>query len=182
MGLPARQPGQLLLQVRRESDVPTVVAAVHGFCREAGFGAVLAAHVATAASELANNLWMHTTRGGQLLVRACSHPQQPGRHGVQLDCSDDGPGMADTGLAMRDGYSTAGGMGCGLPGVQRLMDDFEISSTPGQGTRVRACKWGAHGAARGAIHGATHGATHLAAPGQHQPGPSAPQLPPGVRP
>ena len=136
-------PGPLLLQVRRESDVPTVVASVHGFCRLAGFGAVLSAHVATAASELANNLWMHTARGGQLQVQSCSHPQQPGRIGVQLECSDDGPGMADTSLAMRDGYSTAGGMGCGLPGVQRLMDDFEIRSTPGLGTNVRACKWAA---------------------------------------
>jgi serine/threonine-protein kinase RsbT len=60
---------------------------------------------------------------------------------VELLSSDEGPGISDVALALREGYSTGGGMGCGLPGVQRLMDEFSIQSQPGVGTQVRACKW-----------------------------------------
>jgi len=63
------------------------------------------------------------------------------RRGVELVAQDEGPGIADIPLALSEGYSTGGGLGCGLPGVQRLMDDFEINSTPGLGTRIVARKW-----------------------------------------
>ncbi len=124
--------------VKDEFDVAGVIAAVNAFCAEHGLGGVFAAHVATAASELANNLWMHADRGGQVqltLLRA------QGRLGVELRASDEGPGIADIGQALTEGWSSAGGMGCGLPGVQRLMDDFDIDSSPGRGTRVVARKW-----------------------------------------
>jgi serine/threonine-protein kinase RsbT len=124
--------------VARETDVPHVVAAARQFCLRHGLSPLLAAHVATAAAELAHNLWMHTTRGGTITLRLLS---QPARHGVELLSGDDGPGIADLVLAQQEGYSSGGGMGCGLPGVQRLMDEFEIRSTPGVGTWVRACKW-----------------------------------------
>lgn len=129
-----------LLPVRRESDVPHVVAATRQYCLDLGLSALLAAHVATAASELANNLWMHASRGGRLRLRPVG---TPGRLGVELESIDDGPGIADVDAAMRDGYSTSGGMGCGLPGVQRLMDEFALASRPGEGTRVRCVKWAA---------------------------------------
>lgn len=129
------------IAVQRESDVPQVVAAAHRFCTDLGFTPLLAAHVATAASELANNLWMHSLHGGQLVLRLLRDPADPGHTGVELSCSDDGPGIADLELALQEGYSTAGGMGCGLPGVKRLMDEFDIRSAPGRGTLVRACKW-----------------------------------------
>lgn len=134
------------LTVVRETDVPQVVAAVRHFCIDHGLSALLAAHVATAASELANNLWMHTLRGGTLSLHKLDHdpcrlPLLHPRQGVELVATDDGPGIADLALALSEGYSTGGGMGCGLPGVQRLMDDFDIQSSPGAGTRVRARKW-----------------------------------------
>lgn len=137
--------------VRRETDVPQVIAAVRQFCADHGYPPLLAAHVATAASELANNLWLHATHGGELVLRLLDQP----RPGLELLASDDGPGIADLTLALREGWSSSGGMGCGLTGVQRLMDSFEIDSAPGRGTRVRACKWApaVATAAAGARHG-----------------------------
>lgn len=146
-----RAPGHLqdtsVCCVERETDVPHVVAAAHHFCLDHGLSPLLAAHVATAASELANNLWMHTTRGGTITLRLLTSAHAPSsRRGVELLSGDDGPGIADLALAQQEGYSTGGGLGCGLPGVQRLMDEFEIRSTPGVGTWVRACKWAKLGA------------------------------------
>lgn len=128
----------LWLAVHRETDVPQVVAAARQFCTAHGQSALMAAHVATAASELANNLWMHTTHGGRVGLQALDETR---RFGIELRASDTGPGIADIDLAMREGYSTGGGMGCGLPGVQRLMDEFELCSSLGHGTEVRARKW-----------------------------------------
>jgi serine/threonine-protein kinase RsbT len=128
----------LSLAVSREADVAPAVAAALRFCTGQGCSPLLAAHVATAASELANNLWMHASRGGRITLRAVQRGSRPG---VELGAEDQGPGIADIEQAMREGYSTGGGLGCGLPGVQRLMDEFEIASVPGQGTRVTARKW-----------------------------------------
>lgn len=123
--------------VERETDVPHVVAGCRQFCLDQGLSAVVAAHVATAASELANNLWMHTRQGGEIQLA-----RLPGADlGVELRAEDHGPGIADVEAALREGYSTAGGMGCGLPGVRRLMDSFELHSRPGQGTQVVGRKW-----------------------------------------
>jgi serine/threonine-protein kinase RsbT len=130
--------GQRVLHVSRELDVASVVGAASHFCTRHGLSPLLTAHVATAASELANNLWMHASRGGQISLRLRDDGL---RRGVELQAVDDGPGITDVALALTEGYSTGGGLGCGLPGVQRLMDDFQISSQPGTGTRVTACKW-----------------------------------------
>ena len=126
------------VDVRSEYDVAEVIAATNRLCRARGAGDVFAAHVATAASELANNLWMHASRGGQ--VRLAWLESAAGR-GIEIVAEDDGPGITDVALALTEGYSTGGGMGCGLPGVQRLMDEFAIDSRPGSGTRVVARKW-----------------------------------------
>lgn len=135
---------ELSLIVRREADVPHAVAQTRAFCLAWGASALQAAQVATVASELGNNLWMHTTRGGQLQLRM----RRMGRVGVELCSLDDGPGIADLDAAMQEGFSTAGGLGCGLPGAQRLMDEFELHSRPGEGTQVRALKWFGSGAER----------------------------------
>jgi serine/threonine-protein kinase RsbT len=129
---------QVAVEVSSELDVAHVIAAVTHFCADQGLPSLFAAHVATAASELANNLWMHADRGGQVRLAL---QRQTGRVGVELSAEDDGPGIADVPQALVEGYSTAGGMGCGLPGVQRLMDHFSIDSAPGRGTRVVASKW-----------------------------------------
>lgn len=124
--------------VRGEYDVSTVIAGTQRFCAEHGASPVFCAHVATAASELANNLWLYADRGGRLRLTLL----QQGRHqGIELVSEDDGPGIADPVLAMTEGWSSGGGMGCGLPGVQRLMDEFDLQTGPGRGTRVVARKW-----------------------------------------
>jgi serine/threonine-protein kinase RsbT len=126
------------LSVGSELDVPHAVAAVSAFCRQHALNDVLTAHVATAASELANNLWMHATAGGHIGL-ALVHTAT-GR-AIELRARDAGPGIADLGLAMTEGYSTGGGLGFGLPGVRRLMDEFTIESAPSHGTAVVARKW-----------------------------------------
>jgi serine/threonine-protein kinase RsbT len=135
---PGRIPPATVMRVGSEFDVAGVVARIARLCAGRGLDAVFSAHVTTAASELANNLWMHAPRGGRVLMTLLERAGSPG---VELVAEDDGPGIADLPLAMTEGYSSAGGMGCGLPGVRRLMDEFEIDSVPGRGTRVVARKW-----------------------------------------
>lgn len=95
-------------------------------------------YVATAVSELANNLFFHTSNSGE--IRFCCL-NNAGRAGIEIVAHDQGPGIADIAAAMTDGFSTNGGLGGGLGGVQRLMDEFEISSRLGVGTRIIARKW-----------------------------------------
>lgn len=126
------------IDVRTEFDVAKVISAANRFCTGQALNNVFAAHVATAASELANNLWLYASHGGQVRL---SMLHDGLRRGVELVAEDDGPGISDIALALTEGYSTGGGMGCGLPGVQRLMDELRIDSQPGCGTRVQARKW-----------------------------------------
>jgi serine/threonine-protein kinase RsbT len=88
-------------------------------------------------SELAHNILAYAG-SGELQIEVV---EAEGRRGIAVEARDRGPGIPDVNLAMRDGYSTGQTMGAGLPGVQRLMDAFEIESTVGVGTRVRAVKW-----------------------------------------
>ena len=103
-----------------------------------GFGQARPSYVATAVSELASNLFCHATRGGTITLTAL---RREGEVGIEVVAEDDGPGVSDVEQAMQDGFSTSGGLGGGLPGVKRLMDEFEITSTIGVGTRVAARKW-----------------------------------------
>lgn len=93
--------------------------------------------VATAISELARNIVRYAVRG-EITLRLV---QNNGKKGIEVVASDDGPGIPDVGLAMQDGYSTSGGLGLGLPGTRRLMDDFEITSDFGKGTVVTVRRW-----------------------------------------
>jgi serine/threonine-protein kinase RsbT len=94
--------------------------------------------LATAISEVARNITTYAQRGEVLLslVRA-----PDGRRGVQVVARDEGPGIADLDAAMQDGYTTGGGLGLGLPGARRLVDDFAIETAPGKGTTVTLVKW-----------------------------------------
>jgi len=94
--------------------------------------------IATAVSELANNLIFHAAEGGKITV---SVVRENGRVGVEIVAEDNGPGIVDVKAALQDGFTTRGGLGGGLPGVKRLMDDFEIVSEIGRGTKVWARKW-----------------------------------------
>jgi serine/threonine-protein kinase RsbT len=94
--------------------------------------------LATAISEVARNITTYAQQGEVLLslVRA-----PDGRRGIRVVARDEGPGIADLESAMQDGYTTGGGLGLGLPGARRLVDDFEIETVPGEGTTVTLVKW-----------------------------------------
>ena len=102
-----------------------------------GFSASDATLVATAISELARNIVLYAGQGEIILKRL----DNGGRTGVSVVARDDGPGIKDIDHAMQDGYSTSGRLGLGLPGVRRLMDEFEIVSDAGKGTCVTVRKW-----------------------------------------
>ncbi len=121
------------------SDADTVAARQKGraMAAQLGFSSSDQALVATAISELARNIVQYAERGEiilDLIVRG-------GRRGVLVVARDHGPGIPDIERAMQDGYSTGHGLGLGLPGARRLMDEFEIVSIVGQGTTVTARKW-----------------------------------------
>jgi serine/threonine-protein kinase RsbT len=101
-----------------------------------GFGREDAEAIVLTASELATNLLCYAS-GGELLVTTCS---RGARIGIAIESRDDGPGIADVELALRDGASTSGGLGSGLPAVRRLMDDFTLTTSP-VGTHIEARKW-----------------------------------------
>jgi len=94
--------------------------------------------VATAISEVARNIILYAGRG----VVELEVTTGPNGYGLRIRAVDEGPGIPDIELAMRDGYSTGRSLGLGLPGARRLMDDFSITSDPGHGTIVTMVKWG----------------------------------------
>lgn len=95
--------------------------------------------LATAISEVARNITHYATRGE---VRLRIIRDNGGREGIEVVARDEGPGIADLDLAMQDGYTTGGGLGLGLPGARRLVDEFDVQSTAGRGTVVTLIKWG----------------------------------------
>ena len=133
----SNEPG-VVVAVAEEWHVGGAQRAAKALARSVGLSQVAVYSIATSASELANNLFFHARDGGTITLRAV---RQNGSLGVEIVAKDDGPGIADVGLAMRDGFTTNGGLGGGLPGVERLMDEFEIQSQVGAGTRVVARKW-----------------------------------------
>ena len=121
------------------SDLDIVSARVEGrdMAKALGFGTIDQARIATAISELARNIVLYAGEG-TVTIR----PTERGaRKGIEVLCDDRGPGIEDVSVVMRDGYSTSRGLGMGLPGAKRLMDDFEIDSKVGMGTRIIVRKW-----------------------------------------
>lgn len=93
--------------------------------------------IAMAISELARNI-VHYARKGEIQISLINDSS---RRGITVVAFDQGPGIADVKLAVQDGYSTSGGLGLGLPGVRRIMDEFDIASEPGRGTTITVTKW-----------------------------------------
>ena len=93
--------------------------------------------IAAAISEIARNILMYAQRGEVRLHTV----NDGGQHGLIVVAEDQGPGIRDVARALQDGYSTSGGLGLGMPGARRLMDEFEVVSEVGQGTRVTMKKW-----------------------------------------
>ena len=102
-----------------------------------GFSAADATLIATAISELARNIITYA-RKGEIRLQTI---ENSARQGIVVIASDEGPGIPDIHQALRDGFSTSGSLGLGLPGVRRLMDEFQISSQTGHGTMVTVKKW-----------------------------------------
>ena len=102
-----------------------------------GFSAAEATLIATAISELARNIITYA-RKGEIKLQIIENSN---RQGIVVTASDEGPGIHDIQQALRDGFSTSGSLGLGLPGVRRLMDEFQISSETGRGTTVTVKKW-----------------------------------------
>jgi serine/threonine-protein kinase RsbT len=125
------------LPIRTSEDVVTVRQRVRAVAIEEGLKLVDQTKIITAASELARNTLIYGN-GGTVLIEAVA---SGGRRGVRLTFEDKGPGIADIELAMKDGYTTGGGLGLGLSGAKRLSNEFEIWSKPGEGTRVTITRW-----------------------------------------
>ena len=104
---------------------------------QAGFGEMDRSLIATAVSELATNILRYAKEG----VVTLRIVRQDGRTGIEVLAEDDGPGIEDISEAMKDHVSSRDSLGLGLPSVKRIMDEFDIDSGPGRGTRVRASKW-----------------------------------------
>ena len=125
------------LPARAEADVVQVRQVVRKWAAELGFSLVDLTKIVTAASELARNTLTHGG-GGTVRLEALS---EGSRKGLRLVFEDQGPGIPDLDLALRDGYTTGGGLGLGLSGSKRLMSEFDIVSRVGEGTRVTVVKW-----------------------------------------
>jgi serine/threonine-protein kinase RsbT len=127
------------IHVAINSDQDIVFARQQGrvMASDLGFSSGDATLIATAISELARNIVTYARKGQIILKRVNGLHRQ----GISVIASDGGPGIADIRQALRDGYSTSGSLGLGLPGVRRLMDEFEIFSEPGRGTTVAVKKW-----------------------------------------
>jgi serine/threonine-protein kinase RsbT len=127
-------------QIRIASDKDVVAARQQGraVALQTGFTVSEATLIATAISELARNIVSYANPGSVTLKPANG---ANGAVGITIIASDSGPGIADIPQALRDGYSSSGGLGLGLPGVRRLMDEFDINSRAGGGTTVTVTKW-----------------------------------------
>ncbi len=123
--------------IRTDLDIVTARSSARDIAKSLGFGAVDQARIATAVSELARNIFLYASTG-----TITSRPvEKKGRKGIEIVCEDQGPGIEDIDQVMQDGYTTSRGMGMGLPGAKRLMDDFEIDSNLGVGTKITCRKW-----------------------------------------
>ena len=131
------------LPVRSDVDLMAVREAARGAAAGAGFSLVNQTKLVTAVSELARNAVVHGG-GGEVRIERV---QQGTLRGVRLVVSDRGPGIADINQALTDGHTTGHGLGLGLGGARRLVNDFSIQSAPGRGTTVTIAMWAAPGRA-----------------------------------
>ena len=125
-------------ELNEENDQATAVFMTREIAKNAGFNLADEVMVATAVSELATNILRYASCGS---IRVIVIQNGDGRTGIEIGAEDKGKGIRDLKLAMQDNYSTGESLGLGLPSVERIMDEFEIESDIGQGTRIRARRW-----------------------------------------
>lgn len=128
---------EAVVPIRSDGDIVTARQEGRALASLLGFSSTEATLIATAISELARNIVLYAKRGEIVLALLEDH----GRRGIVVTARDEGPGIVDVRKALMDGHSTSGGLGLGLPGVRRLMDDFEIVSQIGKGTTVTVKRW-----------------------------------------
>jgi serine/threonine-protein kinase RsbT len=128
---------QETVPIASSSDVVLARQKVRQWAIEMKFTLVDQTKLVTAASELARNALEHG-KGGRMVIEQVENSI---KNGLKLVFEDQGPGISDVNAALRDGYTTGGGMGLGLGGSKRLVNDFQIESEPGKGTRVTVVRW-----------------------------------------
>jgi serine/threonine-protein kinase RsbT len=129
--------GQGVLPLASEHDIVASRQHVRTLCQGLKFSLVDQTKMVTATSELSRNTLIHG-HGGRMHWRL---RDESGRRGLELVFEDEGPGIADLGLALSDGWTSGTGMGLGLPGSKRLVNEFDVQSEVGRGTRVSIVKW-----------------------------------------
>lgn len=126
-----------VVEVNHPDDIVTARQAGHELARQLGFSLTDVTMIATAISEVARNITSYAGRGE---ISVGVH-NRDGRPALIVRAEDDGPGIPDVERALEDGYSTGQGLGLGLPGARRLMDNLVVESSPGEGTVVEMWKW-----------------------------------------
>ena len=129
--------GEIRVAINSDQDIVGARQRGRTLAAELGFSPADATLIATAISELARNIVSYARKGEIKLQKM----ENSAHRGIVVIAADEGPGISDIRQALRDGFSTSGSLGLGLPGVRRLMDEFEIASQPGRGTTVTVKKW-----------------------------------------
>ncbi|WP_028785211.1 anti-sigma regulatory factor [Thalassobacillus devorans] len=128
---------QSCVNIKKEWDIVGARQLGRDIAKKIGFGTVDQARIATAISELARNIYLYAGSG-----KVCFEAIDDMNHkGLSIIAVDEGPGIEELSQVMEDGFSTSGGLGAGLPGVKRLMDEFDIVSEQGKGTEIKVVKW-----------------------------------------
>lgn len=125
------------INIQQEWDIVGARQLGRDIAKKIGFGTVDQARIATAISELARNIYLYA-EDGQICFEVIDNIDHKGMSIISIDS---GPGIRDISLVIQDGYTTSGGLGAGLPGIKRLMDEFDIHSEADSGTKIKTVKW-----------------------------------------
>lgn len=125
------------ISISRDIDVAYAALSAKNYAKEIGFSKMVQYMISTAVSELARNIFVYAKKGNIHLAIVEKHSKR----GIEVVAEDTGPGIDDVEKALQDNYSTGGTMGVGLPGVKRLMDDFQIKTNNAHGTKIIIKKW-----------------------------------------
>jgi serine/threonine-protein kinase RsbT len=128
-----------VVAIESDADVVTARQRARAMASQLDFSSTDQTLLATAISEVARNITAYATRGEVVLSVITD---DDGRRGIRVIARDQGPGIENLELALQDGYTSGSGLGLGLPGARRLVDDFDIETAPGQGTTVTLVMWG----------------------------------------
>jgi serine/threonine-protein kinase RsbT len=133
----ANRDSEVRVRIQTSADIVAARQQGRALASQAGFSHSNLTIIATAISEVARNI-VEYAKEGEVIITLINDAS---KKGVEIIAADQGPGIADVSTVMRDGYSTGKGLGIGLPGARRLMDEFEIASEIGKGTTVTMKKW-----------------------------------------